>query len=319
MTSTTPPSAPSVPSVLSAPDTVVPDGSTAGLVASIADLVAEHYVFPDTARELADLLRRRDGEGAYRGAGVEELAEAVTADLRSVNGDLHLALKHHAAAVPSERGAAVLAAMRREFDTSLGGVPRVELLAGGVALLEIGPKMFPLDWAAQPLAAGLSLVAPARALILDLRRNSGGDPDTVAFVCGYLLDGRTHLNTLLSRQGEVAEQSWTPPFVPGARFGADKPVYVLTSAATFSAGEELAYDLQQLGRAQVVGEATRGGAHPRDGWTVHPNLELSVPVARALNPVSGTNWEGTGVLPDVPCEAPAALERALALATARLA
>ncbi|GHF75814.1 interphotoreceptor retinoid-binding protein [Kitasatospora xanthocidica] len=288
------------------------------VVESIADLVGEHYVFPDTARELTALLRRRNAEGAYRTESAEELADAVTTDLRSVNGDLHLALQYHAVPVPPDRGAAVLAAMRRDFDSSLGGVPRVELLDGGVAVLEIGPKVFPLDWAAQPLAAALSLAAPARALILDLRRNTGGDPDTVAFVCGYLLDGRTHLNTLVSRQGEVAEQSWTPPYVPGARFGADKPVYVLTSGNTFSAAEELAYDLQQLGRAEVVGEATRGGAHPRDGWTVHPHLELSVPVARAVNPVSGTNWEGTGVRPDVPCDADAALDRALALAVTRL-
>lgn len=195
----------------------------------------------------------------------------------------------------------------------------MELLDGGVAVLEIAPLLFPLDWAAQPLAAALSLVAPARALVLDLRGNVGGDPDTVAFVCGYLLEGRTLLNTMVSRQGEEAAQSWTPPFVPGARFGGSKPLYVLTSGKTFSGGEELAYDLQQLGRAEVVGEATRGGAHPREGWTVHPHLELSVPVARAVNPVSGTNWEGTGVQPDVPCDAEAALDRALSLAVARLA
>lgn len=291
---------------------------TVAVVESIADLVAGNYVFPDVARQLASLLRSRNAEGSYRAESAQELAEAVTADLQSVNGDLHLALKYHAVPVPRERGEAVLAAMRREFDASLSGVPRVELLDHGVAVLEIAPKMFPLDWVAQPLAAALSLVAPARALVLDLRRNSGGDPDTVAFVCGYLLDGHTHLNTIVSRQGERADQSWTPPFVPGARFGADKPLYVLTSGNTFSAGEELAYDLQQLGRAEVVGEATRGGAHPRDGWTVHPHLELSVPVARAVNPVSGTNWEGTGVRPDVPCDAEAALDRALSLAAARL-
>ncbi|MFE4512992.1 S41 family peptidase [Kitasatospora sp. NPDC056783] len=299
-------------------DTSSPALDAVSVVASIADLVRENYVFPDAARQLADLLRLRSAEGSYRTESAQELAETVTADLRSVNGDLHLALTHHAVPVPPERGAAVLAAMRRDFDASLGGVPRVELLDHGVAVLEIAPKMFPLDWAARPLAAALSLVAPARALVLDLRRNTGGDPDTVAFVCGYLLDGRTHLNTVVSRQGEVAAQSWTPPFVPGARFGADKPLYVLTSANTFSAGEELAYDLQQLGRAEIVGEATRGGAHPRDGWTVHPHLELSVPVARAVNPVSGTNWEGTGVRPDVPCDAGAALDRALSLAAARL-
>ncbi|SDT82092.1 N-terminal domain of Peptidase_S41 [Streptomyces sp. TLI_053] len=299
--------------------TSAPALDTAAVVESVADLIREHYVFPEVARELADLLRRRKAEDAYPAGSAEGLADAITEDLRSVNGDLHLALKHHAVPVPPGQGEAVLAEMRRSFDASLGGVPRVELLDGGVAVLEISSHMFPLDWAAQPLTAALTLVAPASALVLDLRRNLGGDPGTVAFVCAHLLAGRTHLNTMLKRQGEVAEQSWTPAFVPGARFGAEKPLYVLTSGNTFSAGEELAYDLQQLGRAEIVGETTRGGAHPRNGWTVHPNLELSVPIARAVNPVSGTNWEGTGVRPDVPCDAAQALDRAHSLALARLA
>lgn len=289
------------------------------VVESTAALVAEHYVFPEIAEQLAALLRRRDAEGAYETDSAEKLAEAVTSDLRSVNGDLHLGLHFHAEPVPAEKGEAALASMRRKFDATLGGVPRVELLEGGVALLEIAPAVFPLDWAAEPLTAALNLVAPARALVLDLRGNRGGDPNTVAFICGYLLDGRTHLNTMLSRQGEVEEQFWSPAYVPGARFGGTKPLYVLTSGKTFSGGEELAYDLQQLGRAQTVGEATGGGAHPREGWTVHPHLEASVPVARGVNPVSGTNWEGVGVRPDVPCDAADAPARALALALERLA
>lgn len=178
--------------------------------------------------------------------------------------------------------------------------------------------LFPLEWAAEPLSAALTLAARAQALIVDLRANRGGDPDTVAFVCSYLLDERTHLNTMYWRAGERSEQSWSLPHVPGARFGGSKPLYVLSSDSTFSAAEELAYDLQQLGRAVVVGERTRGGAHPREGWTVHPHLEASIPVGRAINPVSGTNWEGTGVQPDIPCPAADSLDRAHTLALARL-
>ncbi|MET7479801.1 S41 family peptidase [Streptomyces sp. NPDC005648] len=276
-------------------------------------LLTEQYVFPDVAEQLAALLRRRLAEGAYDVESAEELGGLVTADLQSVNGDPHLRLKYHPEQVPRGQGEAALAAMRRDFDASLGGVPRVQLLAGGAALLELAPALFPLAWSAEPLAAALNLVARADALILDLRSNRGGDPDTVAFVCSYLLDERTHLNTLYTRAGERHDQSWTLPHVPGPRFGGAKPVHVLTASGTFSGAEELAYDLQQLGRAVVVGETTRGGAHPREGWTVHPNLEATIPVARAINPVSGTNWEGTGVHPDIPCPAPEALDRALAL------
>ncbi|MGW0666999.1 S41 family peptidase [Streptomyces sp. NPDC002746] len=282
-------------------------------------LLTERYVFPEAAEQIADLLRRRLAEGAYDVEDAEELSRLVTADLQSVNGDRHLRLKHHAEPVPPKEGAATLDAMRRDFDTSLGGAPRVQRLDGGVAVVELAPMLFPLEWAAEPLSAALTLVSRAEALIVDLRGNRGGDPDTVAFVCGYLLDERTHLNTMYWRGGERTEQSWSPPHVPGARFGGTKPLYVLTGDSTFSAAEELAYDLQQLGRAVVVGESTRGGAHPCQGWTVHPHLEATVPFGRAINPVSGTNWEGVGVQPDVPCAAADSLGRAHARALARLA
>lgn len=281
-------------------------------------LLTEHYVFPDTAGQLAELLKRRHAEGAYAVDDAEELARLVTADLQSVNGDQHLSLQYHAGQVPEKQGAAVLESIRGDFDTSLGGVPRVELLDGGVALLELAPMLFPLDWSAEPLAAALALASRAQALIVDLRANRGGDPDAVAFICSYLLDERTHLNSMYWRDGDRTEQSWSQPHVPGARFGGSKPVYVLTSNHTFSAAEELAYDLQQLGRAVVVGERTRGGAHPREGWTVHPHLEASIPIGRAVNPVSGTNWEGTGVQPDIACDASGALDRAHSLARAQL-
>ncbi|MFF3258831.1 S41 family peptidase [Streptomyces sp. NPDC002932] len=282
-------------------------------------LLTERYVFPEAADQIADLLRRRLAEGTYDVEDAEELSRLVTADLQSVNGDRHLRLKHHAEPVPPKEGAATLDAMRRDFDSSLGGAPRVQLLDGGVAVVELAPMLFPLEWAAEPLSAALTLVSRAEALIVDLRGNRGGDPDTVAFVCGYLLDERTHLNTMYWRGGERTEQSWSPPHVPGARFGGTKPLYVLTGDSTFSAAEELAYDLQQLGRAVVVGESTRGGAHPCQGWTVHPHLEATVPFGRAINPVSGTNWEGVGVGPDVPCAAADSLGRAHGLALARLA
>ncbi|MDI2131356.1 S41 family peptidase [Yinghuangia seranimata] len=282
-------------------------------------LLTENYVFPEVAEQVAGLLQRRLAEGAYDVDDAEELARLVTEDLQSVNNDRHLRLKYHADPVSAKEGAATLESIRREFDTSLGGAPRVQLLDGGVAVVELGPMLFPLDWAAEPLAAALTLASRAEALIIDLRGNRGGDPDTVAFVCSYLLDKRTHLNTMSWRGGQHNEQSWSQPHVPGARFGGTKPLYVLTSESSFSAAEELAYDLQQLGRAVVVGETTRGGAHPCKGWTVHPHLEVTVPFGRAVNPVSGTNWEGVGVQPDVACAAAESLDRAHELALARLA
>ncbi|MFE9749928.1 S41 family peptidase [Saccharothrix saharensis] len=281
-------------------------------------LLVEHYVFADVAEKLDALLAARLAAGAYDVTTPEELGAAVTADLQSVNGDRHLRLKFHPDQVPEGDDAALMQEVARSFDQSLGGVPQLRRLTGNVVHLELGPSLFPVAWAAEGITAAFTLASRGDALIIDLRANTGGDPETVALVCGYLLDEATHLNTLHERGGEASRQFWSPTQVPGRRFGGTKPVYVLTSGKTFSGAEELAYDLQQLGRATVVGERTGGGAHPRRGFTVHPHLEATIPVARAVNPVSGTNWELVGVTPDVAVPAAAALDRAHREALAEL-
>ena len=108
----------------------------------------------------------------------------------------------------------------------------------------------------------------------------------------------------------------TAPFPARAVFTAI--VYVLTSGTTFSAGEEISYNLKAQGRAVLVGETTRGGAHPTEVFPITPTFEITVPVARAVNPVTGGNWEGTGVKPDVAIEAESALGKAHDLAIAAI-
>jgi C-terminal processing protease CtpA/Prc len=121
------------------------------------------------------------------------------------------------------------------------------------------------------------------------------------------------LSGLRWRDGQLT-QAWTLPYVPGRRFGKVKPVYVLTSGATFSGGEHLSFDLRELGRATLVGERTRGGANAREGFVVHPHLEATIPVGEAVSPRSRGNWEGTGVPPHVQAPAGAALATARQLA-----
>ncbi|MEZ0064685.1 hypothetical protein ABIA32_000673 [Streptacidiphilus sp. MAP12-20] len=291
----------------------------ADIVRQTADLVAEHYVFPELGDKIATQLRAALAEGRYDAAGdAETLGRLVTEDLQSANDDRHLRLAFHETPVPTGKDAAAEQLMVTRAADSCAGVPRFELLDGAVALVELAPLLFPLRFSADSLTSVLTLAAQARALIVDLRANRGGDPYTVQFICSYLFDEPTHINTQYWREADAEEQAWTLPFVPGRRFGAEKPVYVLTSGTTFSGAEELTYDLQQLGRAVVVGERTGGGAHPRNGWTVHPHLEATIPVGRAINPTSGTNWEGTGVQPDIEVPAAEALERAHREALARL-
>jgi hypothetical protein len=273
----------------------------------LAVLVAKHYVFPGVGAEIADRLRAAAAAGEYDDLSDPELLAArVTADLQTGNGDKHLRLLHHLDEVVDETDpVAEEAAWAARAELAAGGMARVERLPGNVGLLEIRPLLFDPAHAGAQLSAAMSLLSATDALLIDLRRCLGGSPEMVTFLCSHLFDGEpVHLNDLVSPADDTRRQFWTTPYLPGPRFGGSKPIWVLTSSASFSAAEEVAYDLQQLGRATVVGERTRGGAHPRDGFKLHPHLEATVPVKRAENPVSRTNWEGVGVLPDA--EVPAA-------------
>jgi C-terminal processing protease CtpA/Prc len=286
----------------------------------LAALVAEHYVFPEVGAEVAARLTAAATAGRYDDlADPEQLAARVTADLQAGNGDKHLRLKFHADEVVDETDpVAEEAEWNRRAAQAAGGMARVECLPGNVGLLEIRPLLFDPSHAGPAASAAMSLLAATDALLIDLRQCLGGSPDMVTFLCSHLFDEPVHLNDLVTPADSTVRQFWTLPHLPGPRFGGSKPIWVLTSSSTFSGGEEFAYDLQQLGRATIVGERTGGGAHPREGFKLHAHLEATVPVRRAVNPVSGTNWEGVGVVPDVEIAAGAAYEEAYTRAVAGL-
>ena len=292
------------------------------MVNDVVSLLAEHYVDPEAAAAISRNLTASLAEGRYP-AEEQSLAQAVTVGLQSVNGDKHLRLLYHADPLPETRpddDSAEYAAMEQWAARTCYGIARVEHLPGNVGYLDIQPVLFPATICVEAIAAAMTLLAPAQALLIDVRHCRGGEPAAVALVCSYLFGPEpAELTGLYERKGDRVRQSWTTPFVPGRRFGPVKPAYVLTSSASFSGAEALAYDLQQLKRATVVGERTKGGANAREGFRVHPHLEVTISVARAVNPVTGTNWEGTGVTPDVEVPAEQARDRAHQLALEHLA
>jgi hypothetical protein len=293
------------------------DEEVSEIVERVRALVETHYLFPDVGTAVSQTLA--DGLAVSRyPADARLLAAAVTADLQSVNGDLHLRLLHHDEPQPPREPGddrEEYAAMARWSDQTCGGVARVEHLAGNVGYLDLQPVLFPAAIYGELLTAAMSLIAGTEALIIDLRGCLGGEPGAVSLIVSYLWGSEPVQLTGL-RERQQLTQSWTLPYVAGRRFGQAKPVYVLTSSATFSGGEQLSYDLQQLGRATVVGEQTRGGAHAREGFVVHPHLEVTISVAEAVNPRTGGNWEGTGVAPDVPTTTEQALDTAYSRALA---
>ena len=278
----------------------------------------EYYVFPDLAKEMAEAIKARQRGGEYKSVtDGDEFARLLTEQLRELNNDKHLRVAFSPVPLPEppakqEPDPARDERRRKRFEQSNCGFKRVEVLAGNVGYVKFNMFADPKLCAPTAIAA-MSFLANANAVVFDLRENGGGHPAMVALISSYLFAEPTHLNSLWERKDDKTEQYWTLSYVPGKRL-VDQPVYVLTSSRTFSAAEEFSYNLQQLGRARIVGEKTGGGAHPVSGHRIDGRFSVMVPYARAINPITKTNWEGVGVIPDVESPAAEALDRALQLA-----
>ncbi|MET9600809.1 S41 family peptidase [Streptomyces sp. NPDC006459] len=268
--------------------------------------------FPRKAVAVDAAIRGRLAAGAYEGLDGPALCAAVTAHLQEVCPDKHLRLlwtdePQSLDPVDEDGGqAAFLALLRAENQ----GIRRVERLEGNIGLIEIG-RIASATEGASAIGAAMQLVAHSSALVLDLRGCLGGLPEGAALWCSYFFpDDQVHLNDIYDRTSDTTRQFWTTGHLSGPRY-LDRPVHILTSGITFSGGEDVSYTLQAQGRAVVVGETTRGGAHPTARYPVSEHVLVTVPVARSINTVTGGNWEGTGVLPDVRVPAEQALETAL--------
>ncbi len=283
------------------------------VILSAARLIEERYVDAAAGKRIARDLRK--SRSRWRDLPNEErFAEAVTAWLRERSKDGHFALDYSKTPIEAAQGSDFAEAeIERYYGREVNhGVRRIERLDGNIMLLEL--TVFPPpSMAADVIAAAMTVAAQGDALIIDLRRNGGG-METVAQVAGYLLPPRSPMSGTYDRPSNRLTPQSSPDSVPGRRFGETKPVYILTSKQTFSAAEALAYDLQALRRAVIVGERTGGGANPFEYRTVHPHFALSLPEQRSVNPITKTNWQGVGVKPDVEVAASAALDTALQLA-----
>lgn len=218
---------------------------------------------------------------------------------------------------PASDGASVRRVLR-EAGAGSGnlGLERVETLDGNLGLLEF--SLFdPSDEATDKVAAAMNRLADTDALIIDLRRCRGGARNTITLLMSYFFDKSIHLSSAYDRLSDSTHESWSLANVPGQRYGR-KDVYILTSNFTFSAAEDLSYTLKNLGRATIIGETTGGGAHPVMGRRLNEHFFVMVPFARYISPITKTNWEGTGVEPELKVPAAHALKVAQLTALKKL-
>ncbi|MEP6921766.1 MAG: S41 family peptidase [bacterium] len=302
------------------PDSTIDSATRKQVIDNVLQRLNESYVFPEVAKTMERSIRERAAKGEYdQITSSRALAETLTKDLRAVAKDRHLGIHYSYEVLPERQPRAEPTAEQREQERrNLSwmnyGLDRVERLRGNTGYIAFrgffGPEL-----GADAVASAMNFVAGTDALIIDLRQNGGGDPEMVALICSYLFGPEpVHLNDLYWREGNRTEEFWTRKEVAGKRY-LNKDVYVLTSKYTFSGAEEFTYNLKNLKRATIIGETTGGGAHPGTGFRINEHFNMFVPMGRAISPITKTNWEGTGVKPDieVPADQALAVARLMAL------
>jgi hypothetical protein len=289
------------------------------IIGHLVEKLRANYIFPDVAEQICRCLQQHLADGDYAGLTEGDLfALALTLHLQEINHDEHLWVRWHAERLPDEAGQLRLNPEwqeQRRLEAGLDnyGIHRAERLPGNIGYLDIRYFHRPA-WGGDTAAAAMTFVANTQALIIDLRNCTGGYPGMVALMLSYLFgEEPLLLDSIYWRDDDRIQQYWTVPYLPGKRFG-DKPVYVLTSRTTFSAGEEFANILKTRQRATLVGDRTDGGAHPGVSYRLHPHVEAFIPIGRPVNPLTGADWEGSGVTPDIAIVQERALTAAYALA-----
>ena len=279
----------------------------------------EYYIEPALAQQMADALKAHAAKGDYDAiSDGDTFASRLTKDLQEVSHDKHLNVNFSPFKMPprTEPTPEEEARFHRQMEHNNCAFDKVEILPNNIGYVKFDGFM-DASFCGPTVVAAMGFVAHTDALIFDLRQNGGGQPAMVTLIASYLFDRPTHLIDIYNRKEDSTTQNWTLSYLPGPRL-AKQPVFVLTSKRTFSGAEEFAFDLKNQKRATIVGETTGGGAHPVSGHTVADYFMVGVPFAKSLDPVTKTNWEGTGVEPDVKVPAADALTTAEKLASEKI-
>ena len=300
-----------VPAAYAQTATGLDDAARSAVVAKAADAVRTRYIFPEVGEQAAVKIEGQLAAGAYKDLSQPRaFADKLTADLQSVTKDKHMRVSAPGPAPAPNGGAAA----RPAPPPNDGGIVRADRLAGNIGYIEVSGFPPPGVFKA-PTDKAMAALAATKAMIIDIRRNGGGSPDSVAYLVSFFVDGAKPpmlINDFTNRKAGTTEFTTRQSFsvkTPTSYLG--KPVYVLTSPHTFSGGEEFAYDMQAFKLGTLVGETTGGGANPGGVVPIGPQLGLFVPNGRPINPVTKTNWEGVGVVPDLPAPVEDALKVAL--------
>jgi hypothetical protein len=281
------------------------------VVSHLKVALQQNYVFPDRIPAIAAELDKRVQSQPIDS---RPFAESLAQGLVKASNDLHFSVAFDPEEVAADNrakasGETTTRAQRDSERAANFGFRDVRGLDGGLAYVRFDFFADP-QYAQETAAGAMRFAEGAKGLIFDLRYNNGGVLELAQFLMSYLYPAgkeQKFFDYNYKERGVRVERSqWSLAGVPGQRSG-DIPVVVLTGSTSFSAAEWMAFSLQRLGRATVIGERTAGGAHPVTRLPIDDRFMLQVPIGQIRDPVDGKDFEGVGVTPDLVVPASAAL------------
>jgi C-terminal processing protease CtpA/Prc len=286
------------------PDKTIDAATRTAVIDNLIKELNDGYVFPEMAKKLEADLRKRQASKEFDSiTSAQAFSKKLTDDIQAISKDKHLRVRFSAQPIPvrTDRREPTEAEkeQNRWFTRRINyGFERVERMNGNIGYIDLR-GFSDHEAGAETVAAAMKFLENTESIIFDLRQNGGGSPFMVALISTYLFgDKPVHLNSLYFRPANTTDDFWTKPELAKVKFP-NKDVYILTANRTFSAAEEFTYNLKNLKRATIVGETTGGGAHPGGPARLHEHFNVFIPSGRAINPITKTNWEGTGVEPDI--------------------
>lgn len=279
------------------------------IIENVCNALIKNYVFPDKAKIVVDFIKEQNLLGKYDSiSNPNELASRLFKDIRSVNADNHIRIEYDPQLekdilkfLSSQKGAnRVTGADILKEEKVNFYFRKVEILPSNIGYIEFNAFANPSPAASKTIKSAMQFVAHTDALIIDLRNNFGGNGITANEIAGYFFNTRTYTGRSFNR----IENKWTDKYIDNKKtitggLVLGMPVYILTSKRTFSAAEGLAYTLQSLRNSSIIGDTTRGGAHLTRSFSLGNGFVGFIPYMREENAVTKTDWEGTGVIPDI--------------------
>jgi len=284
------------------------------VISSIAQHLTQGYVFPEKGKAMAKKLINLEKSNYFKNiTDTQAFSKALTEKLQLLSNDKHLQVEFNEEAMPLVEDPKLITIrknheleMWRAHNFGFEKIERLPFNIGYFHLSAFGPtkEVGPL------IASAMNLLNNTNSLIIDLRGNFGGEEQTVALLASYFFDQRTHLLDMYKRKSDTTEQHWSSDYVEGARYASNKEVYLLVDNNSFSAAEDFSYTLKHLKRATLIGETTGGAANSGDFVQLTEHFSMFLPSGRGINPITKSNWEGKGVVPNISVTSETALKEA---------